>query len=128
MKSKEKSKEDKEFVVGVLNTEIAKAIKRRPGEIYLNEQALKHIEEVHLKELKQIGMSVENYVRFILDNFNEIRVGKSLELFFIVNNGLSNVAIVRMNFVKTKYYVETATTMRGAYINKKELIWEERTL
>lgn len=118
-----------EIAVGYISENISKKIHRVAGEVIMNQQSLQHISEFHAKELKNVGMTAIDFVKFIVNNFNEIRKGRTNELFLIVKNGLSKIAIIRMNYEKGKYIVETATVMRSSFINKKELLWsKERTL
>ena len=94
----------------------------------MNEQSIKHISEDHAKELEKVGLTAIDFVKFVVDNYNEIRLGKTNELFLVVKNGLTKVAVIRMHYEKGYYIVETASIMRNSFINKKELIWlKERT-
>ncbi len=68
-------------------------------------------------------------VRLKGGNFNEIRKGETNELFVIVKNGMTEVAVIRINKENGCYIVEKASVMRKAYVNRKELLWQrERTL
>ena len=112
-------------IIGEINKTVARQIGRKSGKVEIDERAIKHITDDHAKELARLGMSPIGFVRYILQNFNEIREGNTKELFIIVRNGLSKVAIVRMNYERGIYRVETATVMRESFINKKELLWKK---
>lgn len=65
------------------------------------------------------------FVKFIIENFTEIRKGKRHELFLIVRSRLSKVAIIRMNFERMAYKIESATVMEDKYLKNKNLIWKK---
>jgi len=121
-------KEHEIIEIGKLNQTIAEKIEKTSAKIVMNEQSIKHISEDHAKELEKVGLTAIDFVKFVVDNYNEIRLGKTNELFLVVKNGLTKVAVIRMHYEKGYYIVETASIMRNSFINKKELIWlKERT-
>ena len=115
----------KTIIVGELEKTIAKEISVLPGKIELNERAYNHILEDHRKELERVGMTPISFVQFVMQNFNEIRKGRTNELFLVVKNGLSKIAVIRMNYETKVYRIGTATVIRNSFINKKDLLWKK---
>lgn len=112
-------------IVGSISKTIARQIGRKSGKVVVDKSTIDHIVKRHSVEFAQLGLSAIAFVRYVLQNFNEIRKGRTNELFLVVRNGLSKAAIIRMNLASGAYKVETATVMRESFINKKELIWKK---
>jgi len=122
-------------VVGVIGFHIANQLDIESAGIIVNEKSIKHIIDRHSKELDQLGISAMEYVKLVVDNYNEIRQGKKSSLFLVVKGlGKSNTAIIELTYKyfeehgKAFYLVNTATPMRSSYLKKKKLLWQkERT-
>lgn len=121
----------KQIIFGSIPYSIAQKIGRMSADIVLNSEGYEHISVNHGKELRQLGMTVIDFVKFIIDNYNEIRTDNKRALFLIVENkdkDMANAAIIRLNYKeeneKRVYYIETASPFRKKWLSKKELLWK----
>jgi len=113
--------------IGRLSLAIAKAIRRKSADIYIDENHIKHIEINHSKELNSIGFDAETFVCLVVENFNQIRIGKNESLLLVIYNGKPKVTAIELNYVlKTKFYeVKTATIMSKKRLKSKVILWEK---
>jgi hypothetical protein len=121
---------DKHYTkVGRLKTTIAKSIHRKSADIYISENHLQHIYKRHSAELDALGLTNIEFVRLIINGFNQIREGKNEALLLVIYNSESNakVVVIELNLaLKKKFYeVKTATAYRKENINKKTLLWQK---
>ena len=112
--------------VGMLQKAVADAIGRKPGDICVSKGGLRHILEGHSVELAQFGLTPMMIIDAVMANYNRIYKGKEEALLMVVfGRTIPKVVIIEMAFEKDFYRVKTATVMRKAFLNKKELLWKE---
>ena len=113
--------------VGSLRKSVATQIKRKPADIYISENHLKHIFIRHKSEMEKIGLTPQMFVDLVLNGFNRIYRGKDEALLLVLWNGKPKVTIIELNlaFEKTSYEVITATIMRKEYLDDRELLWKK---
>ena len=112
--------------IGRLGQSIARQIHKKCANIYITNDHIVHISNVHKKELEQIGMSAFDYVKFVVDNYNQIRQGSADSLLLVVyNDKLSHTAAIALNYsIKDGFWeVKTAQPRRASEIKKKKLLW-----
>lgn len=121
--------------VGIISTQVANETfiqshtKLQSGNIFITMNQLKHIKNEHGKELEQIGMLPLDYVKFVCENFNQIRERKNNGFLLVVDNKFTpNTAIIELNFsLNVKYgfwEIKTAEPRRSSTVKKSALIWE----
>lgn len=123
-----KPKKVEGLTVGMFPKSIAKRINKMSVRIVLTKKAIEHINEQHSTEFAKLGLNTELFVRFVINNFNEVRISKSQEMYLAVRaKSVSKMAIIRLNYKEVDYervyYVESAMPVRNSYLNNKELLW-----
>lgn len=115
--------------VGEISEEIAQEASIQNGEIFLidgnKKYGLQHIIQNHKKELEQLGLTAEDFVLLVCQNFNEIREGHSGRLLLVKNNGVPKVAVVELEVNDKVYTVISASPRSKKYLNKRKLLWRE---
>ena len=115
--------------VGSITPSIAKAAKIQAGDIYVSVNQIKHIAGKHTTEINQVGMRVIDYIRFVCQNFNQIRKAQRNSILLVVyNNALPHTAAIDLNFAldikKGFWEIKTAEPRRISTVENKTLIWE----
>ena len=115
--------------VGEISKVIAEEAGISKGKIYVSIKQLQHIAGKHETEINQIGMKVLDYIRFVCQNFNQIRkAANSSVLLVVYSEKLSNTAAIDLNFAldmkKGFWEIKTAEARRFSSIKNKTLIWE----
>ena len=121
-------KEQKQYEkVGRLRKPVADAIGRRPADIYIDQNHLRHIFNRHKDDLAELGLTPILFVNLVVSGFNRIYKAKRQALYLIIQNGNPKVVVIEMNYAFKKgfYEVKTATVMRGDFFDGKELLWEK---
>lgn len=96
-----------------------------------------HIPNVHKKELEQLGIDALDYIKFIVENFTEIRSGsgnsylligphKSANLKNVAAITLEYLAVVDENGVSHYWEVRTAQPRPIKRIEKRKLVWKNK--
>lgn len=114
-------------LVGRIKATIAKKAHIKAGYIYISNNHVRHIANVHKKELAQIGIDALSFVRVICGNFNQIRKGSGSSFLLVVyDEKLSRVAAIDLNFSLKKQYweVKTAEPRRKSAVIRSALVWE----
>ena len=119
--------------LGVISKSIEKQTKGliKSGDICINDYHFEHISKDHQKELSQLGMEPLGYIKYIVNNYMEIRDG-SAKSFLLVGPHHSaeyrNVAAISMEFVKDGEYWEVCTAQPRSVkrLEKKKLIWSKK--
>ncbi len=116
------------ITVGYFPQSLAKKIHKMSVKIVLTPKAIEHIDDQHSTEFAQLGMNTELFVRFVVNNFNEVRIDKSQEMYLVVRaDSVSKMAVIRLNYKELDkervYYVESAMPVRNSYLKNKELLW-----
>ncbi len=95
--------------------------------------SIKHNKE-HLDQteryLEQLGLTKEQYIRFIASNFNQIRKGQhdNTVVLAFCNDDLDHIAAVHLVFDKNENYwmVKSVRASRKVFFKKEDLIWEKK--
>jgi formylmethanofuran dehydrogenase subunit B len=94
-------------------------------DIVVSERELVHIYKDHASELEQLGISVFNFVKFIVDNFNAIYQGSENSYLLVVQESEKSkqAAIILTTFgKKNQYQIKTATPIETKRLSKKKLL------
>jgi len=113
--------------IGRLNKTVADKIKVKAADIYITDNQIKHIQDVHRVELGQLGISAIDFVKIVVRSFNQVRKGSNNSLLLIIfNENYHKTAAVSLNFALKKEFweVKTAQPRRTTEINKKVLLWK----
>jgi hypothetical protein len=90
------------------------------------ERELVHIYNRHKKELSTIGMTAFDFVKFIVDNYNEIYKGTDNTVWLVVKRvTTSNMAAIEMNLSNEKkdvYKIKTAAPVNTVSLSRKQLL------
>ncbi|MBP5371554.1 MAG: hypothetical protein J6Y55_06495 [Bacteroidales bacterium] len=114
--------------IGRITQPIAKAIKKPAADIYLSKYWIKHNERYHSKEIKSVGMTVEQFIIWVVENFNQIRAATGESFTLIVYNGddTSMTATIDITIQSNdNYEVKTAQPRRIESLANKQILWEK---
>lgn len=113
--------------VGEISEYIAKEVGIVAGEIFIETDnpkiGIKHIEASHHKELAQLGLTAEDFVKIICRDFNEIKEGYNNRLLLVKNNGTPKVVVVELEFDGQAYNLISASPRNKRYLEKKRTLW-----
>lgn len=114
--------------IGRITQPVAKAIKKPAADIYLSKYWIKHNERYHSKEIKAVGMTVEQFIIWVVENFNQIRVATGESFTLVVYNGdeTSMTATIDITIQSNgNYEVKTAQPRRIESLANKQILWEK---
>ena len=114
--------------LGRIKSTIAQEAHIKCADIYISDNQIKHIYARHQKELEQIGMRAEEYIKYILNNFNQIRKGSGESILLVVyheTDNKHNTAAMALNYSIEKEFweIKTAQPRKTDDILKREKIW-----
>ena len=72
--------------VGRLSLPVAKTIRRKAADIYIDDNHLRHIFIHHDKELRALGFDALTFVRLVVNNYNRIYKGSGGSLLLVIYN------------------------------------------
>ena len=99
-------------------TKVLKAV-----DIVVSERDLVHIYNSHSAELNQLGMKPFDYVRFIVQNFNEVYEGKyGTKLLLVKSIDIAHYAVVELTFENDRYKIKTAAPIETRRLSKLKLL------
>jgi hypothetical protein len=115
--------------LGRLNKRIADKIGRKPADIYIEYNHLRHIENGKYFALKDLNMNSFVYVQNIVSNFTEIRKGRADALILVAHmkaNNKENIAIIELQLIskKSMYLVKTAMP-RKKFAESETILWQK---
>ena len=121
--------------VGNISTQVAAQAfqqshtKLQSGDIFITMNQLKHIKNEHGEQLENLGMMPLDYVKFVCQNFNQIRKAQKDSILLVVSNKfLNKTAIIDLNFALNRekgfWEIKTAEPRRNSSVKNKALIWE----
>lgn len=98
----------------------------------INKKHIDHVAGKHKKELEKLGFTALDFIRVVINGYNEIREAKDGTYFLanVIDESSTYTAIIGLNYIESKKFweIKTAIPIRTAVINKKKLIWKrERT-
>jgi hypothetical protein len=110
--------------VGRLSQPVAKIIRRKSADIYIDDNHLKHIALRHGKELEAIGFDAMTFVLLVVKNYNRIYKGTGTSLLLVMYNGKPKVTAIELNLALKQgfYEVKTATIMKKSYLKEDSLL------
>jgi hypothetical protein len=112
--------------IGRLRKSIADQIHRITADICVSEGQLKHVFNRHgVDSLKEVGLTSEEFVCLIVNNFNRIYEGSNDALLLVKWNGMPKVVVITLVFSKRFYRVKTAHLTGKNSLNKKVLLWKK---
>ncbi|MDR3350295.1 MAG: hypothetical protein LBN98_01440 [Prevotellaceae bacterium] len=111
--------------VGRLSQPVAKAIRRKAANIYIDDNHLRHIFIQHQEELAAIGFDALTFVQLVVSNYNRIYKGAGASLLLVIYNGKPKVTAIELNLVlKYGFYeVKTAAIVRKTFLKEEKLLW-----
>lgn len=111
--------------VGRLSQPVAKIIRRKAADIYIDDNHLQHISMKHGKELAVIGFDAMTFVQLVVKNYNRIYKGTGNSLQLVLYNGKPKVTAIELNLALKQgfYEVKTATIMKKSYLKDDKLLW-----
>ena len=128
------TKKDKDLLFGYiklgrLKKQIADKIGRKPADIYIEYNYLRHIENGKYFALEDLKMNALKYVQKIVANFSEIRkgIGEALLLVATIEeNNKKNVAIIELQLVaKSSMYIVKTAMPRKKFKESEIILWEK---
>ena len=114
--------------VGRIKSTVAQDAHIKCADIYISKNQIKHISARHHIELQQLGMTVEQYIGYIIDNYNQIRKGAGESILLVVyddGNSKHDSAAMALNYSIEKEFweIKTAQPRKTDDILKREKIW-----
>jgi len=98
-------------------------IKGKTGNIYLYDYAIQHIQKKHAKELEQIGITAEHFVKMIVKEYTEVRESKLKNRYLlVVNKHLANVAVIDFRYKEGEYLIVTAYPVKIEKIKDLKIV------
>ena len=96
-------------------------------DIVIYDSELVHIYKRHGRELRNVGMNAYDFVKFIVENFNEIYSDEEHGYLLVVKrNHTSNMAAIALHLItsgtKTVYKINTATPVNTKQLRNKKLL------
>ena len=118
--------------IGRISMTRAKEAHIPSADIKINKNHIKHVAGKHKKELDKLGFTALDFIRVVVNGYNEIREAKDGTYYLanVINENSTYTAIIGLNYIESKKFweIKTAIPIRTAVINKKKLIWKrERT-
>jgi hypothetical protein len=112
--------------VGRINKRVADKAHIKCADVYIHENGIKHIILRHSKELNQLGMTPLLYVKMIMQNYCEIRVGSNGTLLLIVDGkDIKHTTAIELKYVRKFQFWEVRTAQPRSVkdIEKREKLW-----
>lgn len=113
--------------IGRISWTVAKQAHIKAADIVISANYLRHIANIHEKELSSLGMDAEGYVQFIVTNYNSIRQGSDDSILLVVETQtkLSHTAAIVLTYEKDKNYwqIKTAQPRMTIAVKKKKKLW-----
>lgn len=112
--------------LGRMSRQIAAAAGIRCADICIAADYKMHIANKHAKEIENLGFSVIDYVKMIVNSFNCVYAGTDDSVLLVVYNPrLSHAAAIRLNYVTKKgvWEVRTAQPRLTKNFGKKKSLW-----
>lgn len=112
--------------VGRLNWTVSKEAHVKAADIYISENQITHIKNVHGKQLNSLGIDAITFVEMVCGSFNQIRKGSKESLLLVIyDNKLSSVIAISLNYSIEKEFweVKTAEPRRRKTVEKSALVW-----
>lgn len=114
--------------VGRIKQTVAKEAYIKAADIMVNANHVKHIAAKHSTELNLCGITPLEYIKVIVENFNEIRKNKDLSLLLVKTNEGSDadtVTIELLYHVESEFWeIKTAQPRRD--LKNNELLWKSK--
>jgi hypothetical protein len=115
--------------LGRLNKNIADKIGRKPADIFIDYNHLRHIARGKYFILEKLGIDPITYVQKIVKNYTEIRKGKTGTLLLVAHlaeNNKKNIAVIELQLiVKYSMYIVKTAMPRIKFAKDEIKIWEK---
>ncbi|MDR1739496.1 MAG: hypothetical protein LBR45_01900 [Bacteroidales bacterium] len=114
--------------VGRLSATVAKQIRKKAADIYVDENHVKHIFNRHSGQLKEIGFTPLVFLEVVMSGYNRIYKGNGQSLLLAKWNGVPKIAAIEMNFALKKefYEVKTAFIKAKEKFKEEDLLWQKK--
>jgi hypothetical protein len=115
--------------LGRLKKKIADEINRKPADIFVEYDHLRHIETRRFEYLQKIEMNAFKYVQKIIANYTEIRKGKNdalLLVAYIDDISNENIAVIELQLIASESMYIVKTAMPRVKFTKGEVaLWQK---
>lgn len=116
------------YPVGAISNKIAKEANIPAGTITINSRQLSHIESKHKLQLKPLGLSAFDYVKYICQNFDTITKNNDGSYMLVKTNydkASATFCMIEMtiNMRHGKWLITTAEPKDNPIRNKNTIIW-----
>lgn len=119
---------DKIYNLGKISLSIAKQAHIKCAKITISYSYILHIQKSHAKELEALNMNAYDYVKMIIDNFDQIRQRKNDAIILVKTNTIPphDTCIVELTYnqKKSEWQVKTAQPRRK--IETDKLLWDKK--
>ena len=115
--------------VGRITMPIAREAHVKAGDIYINNNHLKHIADNHNQELLNLGLTAWNFVNVIINSYTRIYKDTKTGAYYLAvyADEYTNAAVIELNFVENFEFweIKTAAPFRTAFFKNKLLVWKK---
>ena len=115
--------------IGRIDMTRAREAHIKAGDIKIDMKHIAHVAGKHKTELESLGLTALDFLRIIVENYNEIREAKDGAFYLGKNDEVdyTYTAIIGLNYNEEKKFweIKTAIPMRTAVFTKKNLVWKK---
>lgn len=114
--------------IGRIKWTIAQKAHIQCADILVTENDLKHIQRRHNKELDKLNISAVDYIKLVVDNYDEIREKRDNAIMLVKINDVPphDTCVLELTFdTKTKVWIIRTAEPREK-INKHRLLWAKK--
>ena len=122
---------NKYYSVGVITNKVAKEANIPAGIITINAKQLSHIESKHKTQLRPLGLSAVDYIKYICQNYDTITKNNDGSYMLVKTNydkASATFCMIEMtiNLKHGKWLITTAEPKDDPIRNKNTIIWTKK--
>lgn len=118
------------YCIGHIRKQTAAAAHIAPAAIFVTKEVMAHIDTRHHQELQSIGMTPEELVGHVLDNYSEIRRGSGGSYLLVVPERPAKVAAIGLEIRLSGLYgfwlVKSAYPLHDKRLAKHPLVYKKK--
>jgi heterodisulfide reductase subunit A-like polyferredoxin len=115
--------------LGRLNKKIANKINRKPADIFIEYNNLRHIGRGRYEYLKKIQLNALTFVQKIVAKYTEIREGRNGSLILVAHiedSDVKSIAVIELQLIaKDSMYIVKTAMPRLRFTKSEIVIWKK---
>ncbi|MGM9825710.1 MAG: hypothetical protein ACI3Z8_04655 [Paludibacteraceae bacterium] len=114
--------------IGRINWTIAKRAHIKCADIVITDNQLIHIQRRHNAELSLLNISAFDYVKMVVDNYDQIREKRDNAIMLVKTNPMPphDTCVLELQFNKTKQEWNIKTAQPRNNIEKNRILWNKK--